>query len=145
MERILLKSKIHRATVTDAELHYEGSISIDPDLLAAANIAEFEQVQVYNITNGNRFTTYAIRADGAGEIKVNGAAAHLATAGDQVIIASYANYTPEEAARHRPLLVKVDERNRMTATHREIVTPGSAGRAQGRDGGRPGRQGAVTP
>ena len=131
MERILLKSKIHRATVTDAELHYEGSISIDPGLLAAANIAEFEQVQVYNITNGNRFTTYAIRAENPGEIKVNGAAAHLAKAGDQVIIASYASYTADEVARHRPLLVKVDEQNRMTATHREIVTPGSAARAGG--------------
>ena len=119
MERILLKSKIHRATVTDAELHYEGSISIDPDLLKAANITEFEQVQVYNITSGNRFTTYAIRAENAGEIKVNGAAAHLAKSGDRVIIASYANYTPEEVARHRPLLVKVDEQNRITAPPRE--------------------------
>jgi aspartate 1-decarboxylase len=128
MERILLKSKIHRATVTDAELHYEGSISIDPDLLKASNITEFEQVQVYNITNGNRFTTYAIRAENAGEIKVNGAAAHLARAGDQVIIASYANYTPEEVARHQPLLVKVDERNQMTAIHREIVAPATAAR-----------------
>ena len=125
MERILLKSKIHRATVTDAELHYEGSISIDPDLLKAANITEFEQVQIYNITNGNRFTTYAIRAENAGEIKVNGAAAHLAKAGDRVIIASYANYTPEEVARHRPLLVKVNEQNRITTPPRDARPPAS--------------------
>lgn len=113
MERILLKSKIHRATVTAAELHYQGSISIDPELLRAADIIDFEQVQVYNITTGARFTTYAIRGDAPGVIQVNGAAAHLAKAGHQVIIASYAQYGPEEAARHRPLLVHVDGENRI--------------------------------
>jgi aspartate 1-decarboxylase len=113
MERILLKSKIHRATVTEADLHYEGSISIDPALLGAADILDFEQVQVYNVTNGNRFTTYAIRADRPGQIKVNGAAAHLAKAGDLVIVATYAGYSPREAARHRPIIVHVDRENRM--------------------------------
>ena len=111
MQRFLLKSKIHRATVTAADLHYEGSISIAPSLLEAADILEFEQVQVYNISNGARFTTYAILGE-EGEVKVNGAAAHLARAGDRVIIASYASYPPAEAARHRPRIVKVDERNR---------------------------------
>jgi aspartate 1-decarboxylase len=128
MQRILLKSKIHRATVTAAELHYEGSISIDPALLASADIAEFEQVQVYNVTTGARFTTYAIRAEAGGEIKVNGAAAHLAKAGDRVIIASYANYAPEEAARHRPLLVHVDESNRETRA-RKPPAPGDGRKA----------------
>jgi aspartate 1-decarboxylase len=124
MQRILLKSKIHRATVTAAELHYEGSISIGPALLDAADIAEFEQVQVYNVTSGARFTTYAIRAESEGEIKVNGAAAHLAKAGDRVIIASYANYAPEEAARHRPLLVRVDEANREIRERKSAATGG---------------------
>jgi len=114
VKRILLKSKIHRATVTEADLDYEGSISIDPELLAAADITDFEQVQVYNVTNGARFTTYAIPAERPGEIKVNGAAAHLAKAGDLVIIATYASYAPEEVARHRPIQVHVDALNRMT-------------------------------
>ena len=116
MERFLLKSKIHRATVTAADLHYEGSISIDPTLLKEADILEFEQVQVYNITNGARFTTYAITGERAGEIKINGAAAHLARAGDRVIIASYAGYSAEEARKHRPLLVRVDERNALVGS-----------------------------
>ncbi len=114
MQRILLKSKIHRATVTEADLHYEGSISVDPDLLDAADIVEFEQVQVYNVTTGARFTTYAIRSDEPGQIKVNGAAAHLASAGDLVIIASYAHYAAREARRHRPRVIRVDASNRRT-------------------------------
>lgn len=112
MERILLKSKIHRATVTDANLGYEGSVSISPDLLKAAGLVEFEQVQIYNVTTGARFTTYAIRADEPGDIRINGAAAHLARAGHIVIIASYASYTADEVARHKPLLVYVDAQNR---------------------------------
>ncbi len=112
MERILLKSKIHRATVTAADLHYEGSISIGPELLQAADITDFEQVQIYNITRGTRFTTYAIPADRGGEIKINGAAAHLAKVGDLVIIASYANYSPQEVGRHRPIIVHVNAENR---------------------------------
>jgi len=112
MKRILLKSKIHRATVTAADVDYEGSISIPPSLLEAADIIEFEQVQVYDITNGSRFTTYAIRADREGDIQINGAAARLASPGDLVIIASYAEYSQDEAAVHRPRVVKVDGRNR---------------------------------
>jgi len=123
MERILLKSKIHRATVTEADLHYEGSISIGPALLRAADITDFEQVQVYNITRGTRFTTYAIRADREGEIKINGAAAHLAKVDDLVIIASYANYSPEEAARHKPLLVLLGANNQMSSDHHEEGSP----------------------
>src|SRR5919108_1646513 len=103
MERILLKSKIHRATVTGADIHYEGSIAVDARLLDRAAIAEFEQVQVYNISNGERFTTYAIRAEpGSGEVTLNGAAARLAMPGDLIIIASFAQYSEEEAGRHRP-------------------------------------------
>jgi aspartate 1-decarboxylase len=131
MERILLKSKIHRATVTAADLHYEGSISVDPRLLLAADIVDFEQVQVYNITTGARFTTYAIPAEGSGEIKVNGAAAHLAKAGDRVIIASYAGYSPKEAARHQPLLVHVNERNEI-APRQAAATPVPAAAARAR-------------
>ena len=112
MERILLKSKLHRATVTDANLDYEGSVSISPDLLKAAGIVEFEQVQIYNVTNGARFTTYAIRADEPGDIRINGAAAHLAKPGHVVIIATYGSYTADEVARHKPLLVYVDAQNR---------------------------------
>lgn len=114
MERFLLKSKIHRATVTDADLDYEGSILVDRDLLAAADILEFEQVQVYDVTNGARLTTYAIAGpSGGGDIQINGAAAHLVQPGDLVIIASYAQYDAAETRRHAPKIVHVDERNRM--------------------------------
>ena len=114
MKRILLKSKIHRATVTDADLHYEGSVSVDESLLEAADIVAYEQVQIYNITSGTRLTTYAIAAPAdSGEIRINGAAAHLAKPGDLVIIASYAEYTPEEVDRHQPRLILVDEQNRL--------------------------------
>jgi aspartate 1-decarboxylase len=113
MRRRLLKSKIHRATVTEAELHYEGSITIDLDLLEAADIVEHEQVDVYNITTGDRFTTYAIPGEpGSGIICINGAAAHLARPGHLVIVASYADYEPEELREHDPRIVLVDERNR---------------------------------
>ncbi len=114
MQRTLLKSKIHRATVTGAELHYEGSITVDPLLLEAADIREHEQVQIYDVTNGSRLTTYAIPGEpGAGEIRINGAAAHLVQPGDVVIIASYAQYTEAEASHHVPWLVRVDTRNRQ--------------------------------
>jgi aspartate 1-decarboxylase len=113
MRRRLLKSKIHRATVTEAELHYAGSITIDLDLMEAADIVEHEQVDVYNITSGERFTTYAIPGEpGSGIICINGAAAHLARPGDLVIVASYADYEPEELREHDPRIVLVDERNR---------------------------------
>ncbi|MGE3804849.1 MAG: aspartate 1-decarboxylase [Gemmataceae bacterium] len=113
MKRTLLKSKIHRATVTDANLDYEGSITIDRDLLQAADIVEFEQVQVYDVTNGNRLTTYAMVGEaGSGVICLNGAAAHLVHPGDLVIIASYAEYEETERRSHQPKIVLVDERNR---------------------------------
>ncbi|HSG68968.1 MAG TPA: aspartate 1-decarboxylase [Planctomycetaceae bacterium] len=110
MKRILLKSKIHRATVTQADLDYVGSVSIDPILLAAADIVEHEQIQIYDITNGNRLTTYAISGE-PGEICINGAAAHLINPGDLVILATYAEYDPEEVRSHKPRIVHVDEFN----------------------------------
>jgi len=114
MKRILLKSKIHRATVTNANLDYEGSVSIDPELLEAADIVPFERVEIYDVTNGSRLTTYAIlAAPGSGEICINGAAAHLVNPGDLVIIASYAQYNADEIADHAPRLVHVDQCNRV--------------------------------
>ena len=122
MERTLLKSKIHRATVTDANLEYEGSITIDEDLMRAADLIEFEQVQIYDVTNGHRLTTYVIRGEaGSGTICLNGAAAHLVTEGDLVIIASYAAFSPQEAAVHRPLVVLVDERNRVREPQEAVL------------------------
>ena len=114
MNRTLLKSKIHRATVTDANLEYEGSVMIDRDLLTAADIVEFEQVQIYDVTNGSRLTTYAIAGEaGSGVISVQGAAAHLVQPGDLVIIATYAAYSEAERSSHRPKLVYVDQHNRQ--------------------------------
>ena len=113
MQRTLLKSKIHRATVTDANLQYRGSVTIDPLLMEAADLLEFERVEIYNVTNGERFATYAIPGmPGKGEIVINGAAAHKAGTGDIVILASYAVYDDAEARDHRPSLVYVDEKNR---------------------------------
>src|SRR5436853_7664290 len=114
MQRTMLKSKIHRATVTHSELHYEGSCAIDETLLAAADIREYQQIDIYNVTNGERFTTYAIRATrGSGVISVNGAAARKAAPGEVLIIASYATYNEVELQRYRPALVYVDARNRI--------------------------------
>ena len=114
MTRTLLKSKLHRVRVTHAELHYEGSCAIDLDLLEAADIREYEQIQIYNINNGARFTTYAIAAQrGSGLVSVNGAAAHKAAPGDIIIIASYAQYNELELARYQPKLVYVDAENRI--------------------------------
>lgn len=114
MERILLKSKLHRATVTRTEIEYEGSCAIDEDLLEAADIREYEQIQIYNVSNGERFTTYAIRAErGSGTISINGAAAHKAWTGDLIIIASYASYSHDEAQRMAPTLVYLNEANRI--------------------------------
>ncbi len=121
MQRTMLKSKLHRATVTHSELHYEGSCAIDEALLDAANIHEYEQIQIYNITNGERFTTYAIRAArDSGIISVNGAAAHKANPGDLVIIATYATYNEIELARYAPELVYVDAANRILDTRHAI-------------------------
>lgn len=122
MERTLLKSKIHRATVTDANLHYQGSVTIDPLLMEAADLLEHERVEIYNITNGERFATYAIPGrPGAGEIVINGAAAHKATTGDLVILASYATFTDAEARAHKPSLVYVDGKNRIVLRSNERV------------------------
>jgi aspartate 1-decarboxylase len=117
----MLKSKLHRATVTHSELHYEGSCAIDETLLDAANIHEYEQIQIYNVTNGERFTTYAIRAArDSGIISVNGAAAHKANPGDLVIIATFAVYNELELVRYAPDLVYVDTDNRIIDTRQEI-------------------------
>jgi len=114
MMRNLLKSKIHRATVTEANITYEGSITIDKSLMEAADILQWEQVQVYNISNGERFTTYAIEGrPGDGTICVNGAAARLASPGDLIIIVAYTTLSGEEAARFQPAVVFVDENNRV--------------------------------
>jgi len=111
MRVTFLKSKIHRAVVTDARLDYEGSISIDPRLCAAAGIHEFERVEIYNCNNGARLATYVIPGK-PGEICLNGAAARLAQVGDRVIIVAYVELEPSEVAAHRPSLVFVDEANR---------------------------------
>jgi aspartate 1-decarboxylase len=114
MRRTLLKSKIHRATVTDAQLHYPGSITIDPVLMAAADIVEHERVEVYNVTNGARLATYAISGESeSGVICINGAAAHLVDPGDVVIIASYAEYEEKELTGHNPRVILVDSQNRI--------------------------------
>ena len=114
MQRTMLKSKLHRVHVTHAELHYEGSCAIDETLLESANIHEYEQIHIYNVTNGERFSTYAIRADrNSGIISVNGAAAHKAQPNDILIIASYAQYFELELAEFNPQLLYVDEHNRI--------------------------------
>jgi aspartate 1-decarboxylase len=115
MHRRMLKSKIHRATVTDANLHYVGSVSIDPELMAAADILENEQVHIVDINNGARFETYAIRG-GAGEVCLNGAAARLVQPGDLVIVFTYGDYDDAELADHSPTVVHVDEKNIITAS-----------------------------
>jgi len=114
MRRTMMKSKIHRAVVTDANLHYQGSVTLDPLLMEAADILENEQIDVLDITNGNRLTTYAIPgAPGRGEVCLNGAAAHLVSRGDLVILVTYADYDDAEARRHRPKVVFVDGENRI--------------------------------
>ena len=114
MFRTLLKSKIHRVAVTDCELHYEGSCAIDEDLLAAANIAENEQIHIWNINNGERFVTYAIRGQrGSGMISVNGSAARRAAVGDLIIIAAFAQVHDDQVSGFQPKLVFVTANNRI--------------------------------
>lgn len=114
MQRMMLKSKLHRVTCTHSELHYEGSCAIDQNLLDAADIREYQQIDIYNINNGQRFSTYAISAQrGSGMISVNGAAARLASQGDLLIIASYAVYNEIELTNYQPDLVYVDAENRI--------------------------------
>jgi aspartate 1-decarboxylase len=121
MQRTMLKSKLHRVHVTHSELHYEGSCAIDDNLLDAADIKEYQQIDIYNVTNGERFTTYAIRAQrGSGIISVNGAAAHRANPGDILIIATYAMYNEIELQNYHPQLVYVDEHNRIIGQRDQI-------------------------
>jgi aspartate 1-decarboxylase len=116
MRRTMMKSKIHRATVTDANLHYQGSVTVDPHLLEAADILPHERVEIYNVTNGERLATYAIPgAPGRGEVCVNGAAAHLVARGDLIILATYAEVEEEEARGWQPRVVFVDAKNRAKA------------------------------
>ena len=123
MQRVMLKSKIHRATVTDCDRHYVGSVTVDPDLLEAADILEHEQVHVLDIDNGARFETYTIAGErGSGEVKVNGAAARLVERGDTVILISYAAYDDAELAAHHPRVVHVDRDNRIVSTDHEVAT-----------------------
>ena len=123
MLRTMCKSKIHRATVTGADLNYVGSITIDPVLMEAADLLEYEQVAVVNVNNGARFETYVIPGEpGRGEICLNGAAARLAHAGDKVIIISYAQYDQAEMAQYRPQFVFVDEQNRISRDALRAVT-----------------------
>ncbi len=124
MQRVMLKSKIHRATVTDCDLHYVGSITIDPDLLEAADILEHEQVHVVDIDNGARFETYTIPgARGSGEIKINGAAARLVHHGDTIIDISYGQYDEVELSRYEPRVVHVEaQTNRIITIDDEVAT-----------------------
>jgi aspartate 1-decarboxylase len=117
----MLQAKLHRVRVTHSELHYEGSCAIDENLLDAADIKEYQQIEIYNVTNGERFTTYAIRAQrGSCIISVNGAAAHKAHPKDIIIIAAYANYSEMELQTFRPKLIYVDERNGIVDQRHQI-------------------------
>ncbi|MGB7972079.1 MAG: aspartate 1-decarboxylase [Candidatus Deferrimicrobiaceae bacterium] len=121
MIRTMLKCKIHRATVTEAVLHYEGSITIDETLMEAAGLLEYEKVHIYNIDNGNRFSTYVIRGErDSGVVCVNGAAARKVSRGDLLIVANYAAYEEKELANFRPTLVYVDGKNRITSVKRKV-------------------------
>ena len=122
MQRVMLKSKIHRATVTDCDLHYVGSITIDPELLEAGNILEHEQVHVVDVDNGARFETYTIAgARGSGEVKVNGAAARLVHRGDTIIVISYGQYDEAELADYEPRVVHVQARTNSIITVDDAV------------------------
>ena len=114
MLKTMLQAKLHRVTVTEADLHYEGSCGIDELLLEASGIREFQYIEIYNINNGERFSTYAIRAErGSGLISLNGAAARRAMIGDMLIIAAYSSYDERDLTDYRPTIVLVDERNRV--------------------------------
>ncbi len=122
MERIFFKSKIHRARVTDADLNYEGSLSIDPELMKAADILPYERVDVVNLHTGDRLTTYAIKGKpGSGEIGLNGGAARLGQVGDLVIIITYAHISENEIDRHKVKVVLVDDQNRIKSIHEDTI------------------------
>ena len=123
MIRTMLKSKIHRATITDSDLHYVGSITVDPDLLDAADIRVHEQVAVVDVDNGARFETYTIAGErGSGEVKVNGAAARLVHTGDTVILISYGLYVPADLVGYVPRVVHVDRANRIVAVDADVAS-----------------------
>jgi aspartate 1-decarboxylase len=124
MQRVMLKSKIHRATVSDCDLHYVGSITIDPDLLEAADILEHEQVHVVDVDNGARFETYTIPGQrGSGDMRVNGAAARLVHRGDTIIVISYGSYTEADLERYEPRVVHVEaETNRIITIDEQVAT-----------------------
>jgi aspartate 1-decarboxylase len=124
MQRVMLKSKIHRATVTDCDLHYVGSITIDPELLRAADILEHEQVHVVDIDNGARFETYTIAGQpGSGDMRVNGAAARLVHRGDTIIVISYGSYDEADLERYEPRVVHVEaETNRIITIDEQVAT-----------------------
>jgi aspartate 1-decarboxylase len=127
MLRHFLLGKVHRATVTRADLNYVGSITIDSDLMEAAGFLENERIDIYDVTNGARLSTYVIPGKrGSGEVGINGAAAHLVQRGDLVILASYGYLSAEEAAKHRPRVVHVDAHNRVVALAREERTAAAA-------------------
>ena len=130
MFRTLLKSKIHRVAVTHCELHYEGSCAIDENLLEAAGIVENEQIHVWNIDNGERFVTYAIKGQrGTGMVSVNGSAARRAAVGDLIIIAAFGLVPEEQVAAHRPKLVFVDHANRIQEERAHIPVQAASGQA----------------
>jgi len=136
MQRTMLKSKIHRATITGSDLNYVGSITIDPDLLEAADILQHEQVHVVDVDNGSRFVTYTIAGErGSGAIQVNGAAARLVHHGDTIIVISYAEYTREDLADYEPVVVHVDRSNAIIqvddAVDRLLTEPEPAGVSSG--------------
>jgi aspartate 1-decarboxylase len=122
VQRTMLKSKIHRATVTDCDLHYVGSITIDPELLEAADIREFEQVAVVDVDNGARFETYTIAGEpGSGDMKVNGAAARLVHRGDTIIVISYGGYDPDDLEHYNPRVVHVGADNEIVTVDSEVA------------------------
>ena len=126
MDRKMLKSKIHRATVTGADLHYEGSITIDRELMEAADIIPYEAVCIWDVNNGSRFETYAIEGEpGSGVICINGAAARMVAPQDLVIIASFVSMSNAEALVHEPKLVFVDDKNQMLDTRKEVAGQGT--------------------
>lgn len=127
MQRTMLKSKIHRVTTTHSELNYEGSCAIDEDLLDAANIREYEQIDIWNVNNGERFTTYAIKAErGSGVISVNGSAARKAAPGDILIIATFGIFNEVELAKLEPTLIYVDSQNRVVRRGHQVPTQAAA-------------------
>lgn len=124
MFKKMLHSKIHRATITHADINYEGSITLSPELLEAADLAEFEAVNIWNVTNGNRFETYTICGEkGSGDIAINGAAARLVTPGDIIIIASFSFLTEEESRSHKPKVIFVDQHNKIRQIRPENPGP----------------------